>query len=338
MSVIASGVNAAPDNLPLHLKYRHEKIEAFREHCEKKKFNITEDILEILWSEILDFDFVKENATPEVMGIYLDKNGSGFNFENLFETLCAKGEIGPIEWYIDKYGINSADANEFMNLGYTTAAANGHLHVIEFLLSREIPLVDVDVIPAAARGHLGVIQFLQAKGVRCDIVGILGESSYNGHLEIVQWAYNLLQNPYYTKTAIALAAVNGKIEVVRWLCSIQGASCTELAIDCAAGMGHYEVVKFLNENMNSGFTFSAIAWAKSEGHNSIVDYLCLGSFRYLSIYASPHFEDYVVRYLNREVNYGNSSGEGCEFIVEDGVVCSVQARIEDLKMFCMYAM
>jgi hypothetical protein len=325
----AAGVNnIAPDNLPLHLKYPHKKIEAFQECIEKCGFHITDDILEILWSEILDFDFVCENATPAVMEIFLRKNTRDFDHENLFEFLCHEGILSLVEWYLEKYGIVDA------NWGYNKAAEKGHLHVIEFLYSKNVPLHSVDVTSAAINGHMNIILWFQEKGVQCDIVSILKESAHNGHLEIVQWAYNILQNPIYTKDAINLASAKGKVDVVKWLCSIEGAYCTELAIDCAAGMGHYEVVKFLNENMNAKFTFSAIAWAKSEGHDWIVHYLCSGS-KYLSLYASPHFEDFVTKYLKSEMNYGNPSGEGCEFYVEDGVVCSVQERIADIIMFCM---
>jgi len=332
----AAGVNnIAPDNLPLHLKYQHEKIEALREYSEKIGVQIVEDILEIIWLEILDFEFACETNDTEVLEIYMkEKYVKKYDndHEYLFYEICSKGLVLLVEWFVERY------ENLDVSTGFTSAAECGHLNVLKFLHSKNPSLGTVvrtvDISSAAINGHLNVLQWAYENGIHCEMGKILRESAYNGHLEIAKWAYLSPIHINYIKEAINLASLSGHIDIVKWLCSLEGAYCTELAIDCAAGMGHYEVVKFLNENMNAKFTFSAIAWAKSEGHDWIVHYLCSGS-KYLSLYASPHFEDFVTKYLKSEMNYGNSSGEGCEFYVEDGVVCSVQERIADIIMFCM---
>jgi hypothetical protein len=329
----AAGVNnIAPDNLPLHLKFQHEKIEALREYSEKIGVQIVEDILEIIWLEILDFEFACETNDTEVLEIYMkEKYVKKYDNDHdyLFYEVCSKGLVLLVEWFVERY------ENLDVSTGFTSAAECGHLNVLKFLHTKNPSLgATVDVSSAAINGHLNVLQWAYENGIHCEMGKILRESAYNGHLEIAKWAYLSPIHISYIKEAINLASLSGHIDIVKWLCSLEGAYCTELAIDCAAGMGHYEVVKFLIENMNAKFTFSAIAWAQSEGHFAIVEYLCLGS-DYLSVFSSLHFDEYVTKYLKNELMYTNPSGEGCEYHIEDGFEVTVREKIQDIAFFCM---
>ena len=44
------------------------------------------------------------------------------------------------------------------------------------------------------------------------------------------------------------AAINGHLEVVKWLYNNRTEGCTQVAMDCAAIRGHSDVVKWLHAN------------------------------------------------------------------------------------------
>ena len=94
-------------------------------------------------------------------------------------------------------------------------------------------------------------------------------AAFNGRLEIVKY---LCENKTdFTSFAIDSAASNGHLDIVKYLYGLKKIN-TSLAIDWAAEGGYLEIIKFLHENGQSG-SHLAIDKAAHNGHFEIVKYL-----------------------------------------------------------------
>ncbi|KYR02761.1 hypothetical protein DLAC_00224 [Tieghemostelium lacteum] len=93
------------------------------------------------------------------------------------------------------------------------------------------------------RGNLKILEFLYSKGV---------ESSVE---------------------AMNNAAISGRLDIVKYLVSIDREDSTCKAVDYAAKEGHLEVVKYLLENSIQNCTDKAIFYASQSGHLEVVKYL-----------------------------------------------------------------
>lgn len=168
------------------------------------------------------------------------------------------------------------------------AAANGHLHVVEWLQPRATPAMSKNctfilgflllssggsnlLVPkwraltplmlAALRGHLCVVQWLIA--VQGDSIAqadshgrtALLFAAAGGHLALVQWLLavgaNIAQADCHGRTALLFAAAGGHLAVVQWLLNVGGATIAEAD--------------------SSGCT--ALLLAASRGHSPVVQWL-----------------------------------------------------------------
>ena len=96
-------------------------------------------------------------------------------------------------------------------------------------------------------------------------------AAMNGHLEVVKWLHEF-RSEGCTKDAINLAACNGHLEVMKWLHENRTEGRTKWAMSYAASNGHLEIVKWLHENKYEGCT-QAMDYATRNDHLEIVEYL-----------------------------------------------------------------
>jgi len=94
----------------------------------------------------------------------------------------------------------------------------------------------------------------------------------NGHLEIVKFLHEN-RTEGCTKWAMNQAAENGHLEVVKFLHENRTEGCTKWAMNEAAENGHLEIVKFLHENRTEGCTEWAMNKAAKNGHLEVVKFL-----------------------------------------------------------------
>ena len=74
----------------------------------------------------------------------------------------------------------------------------------------------------------------------------------------------------YTREAkrnvMDLAAMNGHLEVVKWLHHNRTEGCTKCAMHYAARNGYLQIVKWLHLNRTEGCTYDAMDYAAKNGH------------------------------------------------------------------------
>ncbi len=100
--------------------------------------------------------------------------------------------------------------------------------------------------------------------------------SLNGNLQHLKWLYKnkyleLESSKFYRKPVMDWAAMNGHLNVVKFLHSI-GKDCTPCAIDWATRNGHIDVVQFLL-SFDKPYTEYATYWAFKFSHLHILQIL-----------------------------------------------------------------
>src|SRR6476661_2624364 len=97
-------------------------------------------------------------------------------------------------------------------------------------------------------------------------------AAMNGHLNVIKWLHENKKEGCTTR-AMDWAADHGHLEIVKWLHENRKEGCTTGAMDRAATNSHLEVVKWLHENRKEGCTTWAIDCAAVNGHLEIVKWL-----------------------------------------------------------------
>ena len=121
----------------------------------------------------------------------------------------------------------------------------------------------------AVRGNLETVKVLTEMGALC-LTKAMDGAALNGKLEIVKWLHENRFEGCTTK-AMDRAAGNGYIEVVKWLHENRFETFAE-AIDSAAECGYLDVVQFLHLNRTEGCDF-ALVLATANCHFEVVKYL-----------------------------------------------------------------
>jgi len=130
------------------------------------------------------------------------------------EGAAQYGDLEKVRQFIDDPEIE--DPNQPLAL----AAGNGHIHVVEFLLSLKDTIDDIQGAAeyAAESGHLKILKLLMASGKPYQIENILYSAIVGGHIGIVEF---LLPNPDIgnLNQTIAYAAKFGKLDIFKLLIS-----------------------------------------------------------------------------------------------------------------------
>ncbi|KAG1710045.1 hypothetical protein DVH05_017053 [Phytophthora capsici] len=169
---------------------------------------------------------------------------------------------------IDRYKIPGCTT-----IAMDTAAANGHLEVVQWLhanCSEGCTTAAMDF--AAESGYLETVKWLHGnRGEGCTTKA-MDRAAVNGRLEVVKWLH-ANRSEGCTTNAMNGAAENGHLHVIKWLHEHRSEGCTSDAMDNAAGKGHFEIVKWLLENRTEGGTVAAMNDAALDGHLNIVQWL-----------------------------------------------------------------
>ncbi|AGO85235.1 Ankyrin repeat domain containing protein [Pandoravirus salinus] len=127
---------------------------------------------------------------------------------------------------------------------------------------------------AAAGGHLDVVEFLHANRTDGCTAHAMDGAAAGGHLDVVEFLH-ANRTEGCTPWAIVGAARGGHIDMVKWLyrnrpeCAVP----PHAALDAAARYGHMDVILFLHERAQVPLTQSAMNEAIAKGHCNVAAYL-----------------------------------------------------------------
>lgn len=128
-------------------------------------------------------------------------------------------------------------------------------------------------------------------------------TSLNDHLQEIIEYLNQHKNSVYI---MDLASRDGKLEVVKYIYTFIGATCTRLAMDWACVYGHLEIVKYLHEVVGLKISEDTMYFAIKNGHLKIVKYLYYncktkGGYEYAMNLASRHGHLDIVKFFTEDL-------------------------------------
>jgi ankyrin repeat protein len=165
------------------------------------------------------------------------------------------------------------DETRKMNYAIITAAARGHLHVVDYLKTLGADVNDSSVLDkAAAGGHLDVVNYVLKRGANPkNPYALQGAARYN-HVEVVALLIDAGADPNNDE-ALSDAASNGHLDVVSLLLARGTNFNKKIPLFWAAYNGHLDVVNLLIENCDGEWITSALVEACYGGHLRVVEYL-----------------------------------------------------------------
>ncbi|OWZ12455.1 hypothetical protein PHMEG_00014384 [Phytophthora megakarya] len=138
------------------------------------------------------------------------------------------------------------------------AAANSHLHVVQWLQQNRNEGCTKDAMDFAARnGHFEVVKWLHENRKEDCSTKAMDEAAKAGHLEVVKWLHEHRTEGSTTK-AMDGAAASGALDVMKWLKENRSEGCTRAAMIKAARNGHLRVLHWLHDNCVDGWSTSVM--------------------------------------------------------------------------------
>lgn len=189
-----------------------------------------------------------------------------------------KGNLEVLQFLFDLHGKCARTLTEPMTelmldrSCFDTAAANGHLPVVELLHNQHLHCSTEAMDRAAGNGHLDVVQWLHVNRLEGCTTDAMNYAAMNGRLDIVKWLHKN-RTEGCSAAAMVGAAAYGHLDVIKWLHNNRDEGCIATAMDNAAKAGFLDVVQWLHFNRTEGCTTRAMDQATRYGHVDVVQFL-----------------------------------------------------------------
>ncbi|EGG16205.1 hypothetical protein DFA_09235 [Cavenderia fasciculata] len=181
----------------------------------------------------------------------------------------------------------------------TNAAQSGRLDLVKLLHKHNAPATRDAMDSAARLGLIDIVKFLHENRVEGCSDSSIGFACMSKHAEVAKY---LIENDYPgTVHAMNNAAFVGDLEIVKLLHK-KDYKCNQFAMDLAAQNGHLDIVEFLHINRTEGCTKRAMDLAALKGFLGVVQFLHFNRAEGCSVDAMDmaahcgHFE--VIQFLH----------------------------------------
>ncbi|GAB9470658.1 hypothetical protein Gpo141_00007898 [Globisporangium polare] len=125
---------------------------------------------------------------------------------------------------------------------------------------------------AVRYGDVRIAQFFLDAGFKFKRYGSYNYASWSGNLEMVKWVHSKLSEPSGEGLAVSSAALNGHLNIVKWIDENLEPCYAEFAMYGAATNGHLEVIQWLHANRHELITADVMDAAAINGHTEIVQW------------------------------------------------------------------
>ncbi|EGG16548.1 phosphoesterase [Cavenderia fasciculata] len=259
-----------------------------------------------------------QNATLDTLQHLIDDWSPDFiPDDHIIKSLSKRGALDIIIFLHKRY--SHADNKEICdrknrlvcNSAMHHAADAGHLNVIEYLYQNcSYQPYQFTMSTAARNGHLHVVKWLQDH--YSDTLDTAGDEAFSplasaiscGRLDLVEYLHKTRTESCKPRH-MDEASSGGFIDVVKFLHQHRSEGCTSGAIDGAAAGGHIKIVEFLFRNRTEGCTDKAMQMAVRGGHLEVVQFLYQNkpgiSMAYMMDTAAAHGHLNILEYLQNNV-------------------------------------
>lgn len=258
---------------------------AFRVACEQGHLAVVRWLVEHPMGRLLREDMQKRESWINVIhsavvrghihvAQYLFAQGFPACGEAVMMLAAGNGHLLAVQWLCTHYSSTRGGLfarhllGEDVTIGAMDAAAeHGHLGVLQFLQTLDVPLLPVGTYNPKRR------RVEERAGRRpwatCRAMDL---AARNDHLAVVQWLH-VNRSEGCSVAAMDGAASGGHMQMVLWLQANTSAGCTTDAMDSAAGNGHLQMVKWLHAMRSESYTVQSINRAIGNGHLQVACWL-----------------------------------------------------------------
>lgn len=225
----------------------------------------TEDILIGIYSSLPANDLAKNRETLTEL-LESKAYSKEYNVDTLTENAARQGNLYLLKWLVNEKGeeLTSQTANY--------SAENGHIHVLEWLKTKDIICTDITFNIAIEKGHTDTVYWIDDNFSRILTYNKSIElACKHGNLEIVKWLHN--KKVEATSRAMDLAAGNGHLDIVKFLHINTKVPCTSKAVEAAAKNGDLKMIKWLYKNRKETISKDDLYYAAYHGHKDVVKWL-----------------------------------------------------------------
>lgn len=158
--------------------------------------------------------------------------------------------------------------------------AQGHVEVIEWIVSHDYGISGDILLGAAGAGHMALLQYVHESlddPHFCCVGGHMEAAAANGHLEVVRFLFKhraACMDHDSGPSAFDRAVANDHLEIVQFLHENQYKRWTSAAMDGAVVNRHIEVVQFLHDNRYEGCSSQALVDAVKNSEFEALQLLC----------------------------------------------------------------
>ena len=207
-----------------------------------------------------------QNGHTNLLKWLVHENEKRFITKRFVDLSIENGHLEIVK-YIHKIGIylNSNSS------GYTgTAIVNGQISVLKYLREIGCPMDECAYDYAAFGGHLEMVQYLYDIDIECSrTVDACYYAAKNGHLEVLKCLHRY--GFCWNKHVCYAASDNGHLEILKYLHE-NGCSWDNKCYVSAAKRGYLDILKYLHENGCPWNEFTCHC-ATANGHLDILQYL-----------------------------------------------------------------
>ncbi|AVK76652.1 Ankyrin repeat domain containing protein [Pandoravirus neocaledonia] len=221
-----------------------------------------------------DYFVTVDGRTIDSFGNAIRKSGrfgmvGTFGKTHIMDSAAAGGHLDVVEFlHVNRTDGCTADAMD-------GAAAGGHLDVVEFLhANRTEGCTPWAIVGAARGGHIDMVAWLYRNRPECAAPprAALDAAARYGHMDTILFLHERAQVPL-TQSAMSEAIAGGHCNVAAYLHSHGINKCRPEDMDEAAGNGHLGMLHFLQQACIARCTSMAMTLAAQSGHLDVVTFL-----------------------------------------------------------------
>lgn len=192
--------------------------------------------LDIMWKELWPKIIYNLDTSPFWLVTYSARHGyvkileyamkKGYKTDHVLEIAVNHGRLGVLQWLKELQPF--ASLSTWSSSCCSTAAGNGDLEMLEWLVRYGCHATEACIVMAATNGHVHILDWIKKKspiywdnGDELDIKwlerdwNILSVCTERGHLNVLKW---LKANNIYDRNLIAVtASTNNRHEILEWL-------------------------------------------------------------------------------------------------------------------------
>ena len=186
-------------------------------------------------------------------------------------TVKDMSSISTLEWAWEHKSFWSGDLEDERSFCWEVAYTN-KLELLKWIREeKKCEWDDLTILAAACRGNLEMVKYCVANYCLIDSEAC-AYAALNGHLEILKYLREEAKAPWYYDTAY-LAARNGHLHILEYLVERKFDQYGTLACWEAAEYGHLDCLKYLHETAKAPWDKDAVRTAHEKNQPECVQYL-----------------------------------------------------------------